>query len=212
MRTTRGAIEQTAVCLISLGSSKDPEAAATLYAKTASERGAELILCPLDTLEVINRRVLYEDADGFASPYIAEACRRVQEFCRRNGLTLYYVPYSCFDARTDFARYLACFLDLFGTNRRFRSEVRNQTYRNLQPILRRKGIEKKNRPVLDALSEFLVREIALKCFLGNESVAKFEYALAPQMELMQSIYALRYPEVGELVCQQLEFVRVNSHA
>lgn len=211
MTATPGAGEK-AVCLISLGSSKDPETAAALYAKTASQRHAELILCPLDTLEAINRRLLYEDGHGPASPYITEPCRRVQEFCQRDGSALHYMPYSCFEARTDFARYLKDFLDLFAANRRFQSEVRNQTYRNLQPVLRRKGIEKKDRSVLNALSEFLVREIALKCFLGNESIVGVEYALAPQMELMQSLYALRYCEVGELVHRQLEFVQVDLHA
>jgi hypothetical protein len=202
---------EKAACLISLGSAKDPAAAAAIYAKTASERGADLVLCPLDTLETINRRVLYEDGNGVASPPIIESCRRVQEFCERDGQTLHYMPYSWFEFRADFAPYLACFLDLFAGNRRFRSEVRNQTYRNLQPVLRRKGIEKKDRPVLNALSEFLLREIALKCFLGNESMVNVEYGLAPQMEVMQSIYSFRYPEASELVRRQVDFVQVNSY-
>ena len=210
MNVTPG-VSEKAVCLISLGSSKDPERAAAVYAKRAIECGAELLLCPLDNLEAINRRVLYGDTDGPESPYIAEPCMRVQEFCRRSGPALHFVPYSRFEARTDFARYVACFLDLFSTNRRFRSEVRNQTYRNLQPVLRRKGIEKKDRSALNALGEFLVREIAFKCFLGNESIATFEYGLAPQMEVMHSVHELRYPQVGELVGRQLEFVHVNWH-
>jgi hypothetical protein len=210
MNTSAGAKEK-AVCLLSLGSSRDPLAAAALYAKTAAERGSKLILCPLDSLEAINRRVFHGDLAGSASPYIAEACRRIEEFCCNDVSAPLYIPYSCFEVTIEFSRYLARFLDLFTTNRGFRSEVRNQTYRNLQPVLRSKGIEKKNRPVLDMLSEFLVREIALKCYLGNESIADVEYGLAPEMKLMQSICSLHYAGIADLVHRQLEFVQVAAY-
>jgi hypothetical protein len=111
----------------------------------------------------------------------------------------------------DFGRYMARLLDFFTTNRGFRNEVRNQTYRNLQPALRRKGIEKKNRPVLDALSQFLVGEVALKCYLGNEFIVDVEYGVAAEMELMKSIYRLHYRDICDLVQRQLEFVPVGAH-
>ncbi len=91
---------------------------------------------------------------------------------------------------------------MFANSRRFQSHCQNQVFRNLQPLLRSKGISSK-RETPSALASYLLQEVALKLFLGNEDMLDIEFAPEREMDIVTAIYRNEYPALSDLARRRL---------
>jgi len=89
----------------------------------------------------------------------------------------------------------------------------NQTYRNLQPALNRKGIRTwRNEPVVVRLADYLIVELALKLCVTRSGVADVEYGAATSdMTICKSIYEGQYPSLAPFVGKPMRYVSVRPN-
>jgi hypothetical protein len=82
-------------------------------------------------------------------------------------------------------------------------------FRNLQPVLREKGVTHKLHDLTAALAAYILKEVALKLFISSRRLADLEFAPRPEMELIEAIYSGKYPELSPLAKNRLPYVVVE---
>jgi hypothetical protein len=196
-----------AVALISIGAATSIPDTITAYVNHAREKEHDLTIIPLDTLEGINSILLRNESDVAAKLFIANKTEQVRALCHQLGPQVQCQPYSAFMNAERLTFYDELLRNTVSTNASFRRAIINQTYRNLHPVLKRNGIDKRD-PRLVGLTEFLLREISLKCYLGNEQIASYEYGHVPLMPVLADIYQKRYPVLQPIVLHTLIYAEV----
>jgi len=98
----------------------------------------------------------------------------------------------------------------FDTNPSFKHHVLSQTYSNLRPVFKRKGILRwRNSEVVERLSAYLLSELALKLTVACDGIADTEYGPAlKEMEISTSIAENKYPALADFTAKSLRYVPV----
>lgn len=195
---------QRGIAFISIGARiTTPELLRHLSSHAAREC-SEFILCFLDLCEIVNLHHLEgKDKD----PLLLEVQGRCGHLLEQASDGMLLAPrvmmLSDLLNRQAFGKYFTAVEAEYSRNDHFRNHVRNQIYRNLYPVLKRRQIRKSDK-ILTDLADYLLFEIALKLFIAGENIADIEYAREPEMQIIESIYAGQYPQLQNLATRRLE--------
>jgi hypothetical protein len=103
--------------------------------------------------------------------------------------------WSEYNDHKSFQRYVRLLAEEYTNNKSFRNNCHSQTFSNLEPILRSKGIVKKNHPTVAALSSYLIHELALLLFLEQQRAIAGFIAPKPEMQIQTALANGRYPNL-----------------
>jgi hypothetical protein len=179
-------------------------------AKTANTKSCCVTLCLLDEPETINQRIINRLSHKEAKIVVQGRCSALVSSLGAERLySLQVTLWSSYALRRGFSKYLNVVTSLFKTSARFERHCRNQVFRNLQPVLRERGVTHKLHDLTGRLAGYILKEVALKLFISNRRLADLEFAPRPEMELVESIYSGRYPELIRLAHNRLPYIIVE---
>jgi tRNA-dependent cyclodipeptide synthase len=184
-----------------------------LVLSKASERCCECTVFLLDAPEVTNLIELSGDPEEIARQKVTQYCGELIEHIRQfwSSRAVRVQPLSRYCQSTEFAECKEAVLKTFRSNARFSRHILNQTYRNLQPALNRKGVRTwRNEPMVARLADYLIVELALKLSVIWKGLADVEYGAAPtDMAICRAIYEGRYPTLVPFLRKPMSYVSVR---
>jgi len=180
---------------------------------TATSQCGSCTVVILDSQEHTNLIELNDIEQAAAADSVLQKAEELLDHVHRNwrkaGITTYLL--SQLASSPTYRDSRRALLRIYETNPSFRRHVLNQTYRNLQPLLNRKGIHRwRGSTSLERLSQYLIDEIAMKLTAGIDNLATVEYGPGlEEMDICKAIYAMRYPELESLAQRPLKYVPVR---
>jgi len=163
--------------------------------KAAKAEGVRLSVILLDTTEEVNQRSLYNLDSAAAADRVAElSLKFVRQVPTSNysGIVISRLSELLSDA--DFCRWRDRILGAYKTNKLFADACDTQVYRNLHPILERKGINNQRHSIIRELAEYLIIEIALKLYLLEAESYDVEFGWGPNMTVWQQLMSGSFDE------------------
>jgi hypothetical protein len=137
--------------------------------------------CLLDVPEIANMKHLMELDESKMSDIVDQQVDNMRQMILGEFPEATVTKWSEYSGISEFQRYLHLLEDEYATNKSFRNHCHSQTYSNLEPVLRSKGIVKKSHPTVASLSGYLISELALLLYLEkNGNMAGF---IAPRHEM-----------------------------
>jgi hypothetical protein len=164
----------------------------------------------LDVPEMINVRNLEGVSEEDLWPAVtAKADAFIAAVSVQHSIQIVVSRWSDYALDSRFDRYKEAVLKTYMKEPRFQRHCHNQTFRNLQPVLKRIGILRKNEPLVRALSEYLCLEIAMKLFIAESELACVEFAPEGEMQILSSIYDGEYTSLLPFLNRRMRFVIVK---
>lgn len=114
----------------------------------------------------------------------------------------------CSSKRRELTPYLTALYREYYTNTKFESHCRNQIFQNLQPKLKRVGIDNNKSPLIELLTPFLIMEIALYLYIYNNGCYSRIYGMEDEMDIVLSIKKGKYPFLDPFVKEKVEYVKL----
>jgi ABC-type sulfate/molybdate transport systems ATPase subunit len=159
-----------AVCLLSLGSYAYTSTRVRGIIEEARKNGLSLTFICLDSLERVNEAILGSPArppEQFKTIVMEAGC----------GADVGFELASTIEARSRYREIASLFRWQYDSDRRFRNACATQAFRSLQPRLKRLGVHNQRHPIVAALSEYVVRELAILAYLGTAEQTHSELSL-----------------------------------
>ncbi len=192
------------VCLISVASRKFTSYLASAYSRWEIVSGAHVHFVALEELEVYNVKALEgigtDEAEVVAATRTSE---RLEALGLGEGGALSWGDVC---GLVDFEHWRRKVWERFDGGGQFRRHILNQTYANLMPIFRAKGVKRKTDGRVTKCAPYLLDEVAFKLAAFCGGPFRGEIAPRPESELVLRLYGGEYfevearPEGFELVC------------
>lgn len=183
--------------LVSLGSKRWSEAAVDAVLSAAAVDKIHLTWCLLDAAEAASLRLLQGISASSAADQVHRRVIQVKTLLGRAGVSRSDVKLSSdLGADPEFRDIKADVVSAYGADSKFAGACRNQVFSNLQPVLRRSGIETNKDERIEELVEYLLTEIALKIFLSRDGSEAVEFSLHPQMPIWTSVTSGAFPSLA----------------
>lgn len=181
--------------LVSLGSAQLSEKNLRQAISTASQNGcSELIVCLLDQPELVNLRTMYGLPLKEAAQTVRERVLRTRSWLSKIAslpLQIFTVE-ELLQQEKDLAKVISWALDLYKQKRSFRNLCHSTTFRNLDPLLKRRGIRNQRDDIVKSLSQYLLIEIALKIFLADTFGVEVEVGVGEEGEFVERVLSGEY--------------------
>lgn len=126
------------------------------------------------------------------------------------------VKFSDFESSEGFRRHRTFIRQCYEMNRSFKNHCLSQTYRNLQPKLKKLKINSKRDKRVEFLSNYLLDELALILLFVCEFDVEVDYGPEMEMEILRDLFDARYCIPEDLPSHRLQRVVVpmlgDAHA
>lgn len=181
-----------AAILVSLGSQQmNAEGLKRLTAAAREQQPSEIVFFLLDDPEAVNLAVLYGLNVRAARAVVEERMVRVRSWLREihNPIVKVVVASTLAAKEQEFGAVLGWINALASSNRYFRNACENQVFRNLQPVLRGRGITSRRDPIVSELLPYFLSELAIKLFIGRKYQIQAEIAFSEEAEVVNEVYS-----------------------
>lgn len=171
---------------------------------------SSLSLLILDELEKINYFAFWNYSKDKIQWLIDLRSKEIIADLRRNStVEIMQLKWNEFLSKFEARDYILKVKETYKNNSKFKNHCLNQTFKNLQPILAKKGIFKKNHLILENLVEYLLNEIGIKLFYNHKKIFDVEIIPSQEMEVIEAIYNNKYSEFKELIKNRTELLLIK---
>ena len=164
----------------------------------AETQGFEIECCLLDVPEVANLQHLTELGESEMRELVDEQVSKMRTVIQSTFPKAVITTWSDYERVPEFQHCLQIVFAEYSNSKSFRNHCHSQTFQNLEPVLRNKGVTRKSHPVVASLSSYLLRELALLIYV--ERRVEIEGFVAPrsEMSIQTSISVGKYPNLAAL--------------
>lgn len=210
--TSKSENKATGILFVSIGARHARREAIELAIIRAESECRSLIVCFLDTPEIVNRTILFSEPASVAEETVRERCNELLQAISnvRTTLTLEFRRFAEYAHETTFSKYESVVRAAYEHDARFRRHVQNQTFRNLQPLLARQGIGSRTDRVTVMLAEYLLLELSLMLYVAQEGIADVYFGYEPEMGIVSALYAYKYDGLREVLSRRLRYESVGQ--
>lgn len=178
------------VTLVSVGSQFFRNDSFNAYVAWAKKWNLNLSFIILDDLERYNIQVFESQTESIASLIANERGQRIKQAIQAYTQDVW--TWNEISSKHNIQMAVQHVQAMYSSNKNFQRHCHNQTFRNLQPKLRRLGISRRGDSRLEVLVQFLIKEIALKSELIRSKNVIGELLPEPENELMIAVYKGKY--------------------
>ncbi len=192
--TTEKHTKRTGILLVSLGAKHARPESIELAVARAEGLCGTLLVCALDTAEIINREVLHDESKESAQRYLDGVVSTLESATKKcsGRIQVKFIRMSEFVSDPSYEKFHLIVSRAYEEDGAFQRHIDNQTFRNLQPVLMRMGIQRRNDPRISALAEYLLFELALILFVSEDGIADIQFGNEPEMGVVDSVFSDKY--------------------
>lgn len=190
------ALDKQGLLLVSLGMRDMGRQAIESVFRVAETSGVFLTIILLDSAEAINQQTLNKLSVSDSHDRVDELSLKLVSSTPINTWKKASLRrMSAFTADQKFLHWKDLLTSAYNKNKTFTDLCNKQVYRNLHPILQRKGIKNQRHPLVSELANYLILEVALKLHLLHSYPYEIEFGWSPKMDLWTAILDGTFPEV-----------------
>lgn len=195
MKATQRQNKHRYCVIVSLGARGLVPAFFAELGRYSTQNHCEIECCLLDVPEASNMQHLMGLNESQASDLVSHQVTNIRNIIFAEFPSAQITKWSEYNDHKSFQRYVRLLAEEYTNNKSFRNNCHSQTFSNLEPILRSKGIVKKNHPTVAALSSYLIHELALLLFLEQQRAIAGFIAPKPEMQIQTALANGRYPNL-----------------
>lgn len=210
--STERLVKKTGILLVSLGAKHARPENIELAIARAEGICSTLLVCALDTAEIINRGILFGEDEDSARKHLDEIISTLESASRTcsGRIPVKFMRMSDVLLNPSFSKYESLVRLAYEEDGAFQRHVDNQTFRNLQPLLIRRGVRRRNDPRIPALAQYLLLELALIFYVSEEGVADIQLGNEPEMGVVDSVFSGKYSSFQGAFRKRIQYKTIGQ--